>query len=504
MVPPPDARRPRGFPLLAWLVIVAVVIGVVVSQMMLAAQAPQSGAGGTPPRNSVEIVLFNAQSKTLVGTAETWPSERATMYRDAQMLNQGTLEQRLGFVAMAYELADADEARMQFGELESLIAEYQPELTESQQQLLGIVQKVYGEGDLGALPEAYAAPEDPAAPERDIETGAIELTPQEQDALSYQLGWLGELIVSHTEPGQPQQRESLLWKAKLVTYSFFAFIGLVAVLGVLGFIGLAVMAILTAIGVVKLRFRRLPSDRGVYVETFAVWIVLFFVLQIAGDMAMQGQYVLETALVAFFMSMIALLWPVMRGIPWREVRQDFGLHSGKGIFVEVMAGVASYAMTLPIAAVGLLLTLALMGIVQAFSQVSGEEFSPFAPSGFPAHPIVELVGGGGWHGRIMLLLVAAVAAPIVEETFFRGVLYRALRNGSVKWLRFMSVVMSTLVVSLIFAVIHPQGLLAVPALGALATGMTLAREWRDSLIAPMTVHAISNGLVMSLLIAISA
>jgi membrane protease YdiL (CAAX protease family) len=34
---------------------------------------------------------------------------------------------------------------------------------------------------------------------------------------------------------------------------------------------------------------------------------------------------------------------------------------------------------------------------------------------------------------------------------------------------------------------------------SLATGMTLLREWRGTLLPPMIVHGISNGLVMCLL-----
>ena len=54
--------------------------------------------------------------------------------------------------------------------------------------------------------------------------------------------------------------------------------------------------------------------------------------------------------------------------------------------------------------------------------------------------------------------------------------------------------------SFIFAVVHPQGYVAVPVLMAIAFGLTIAREWRGSLIPSMIAHGIHNGLVMLVLI----
>ena len=50
-----------------------------------------------------------------------------------------------------------------------------------------------------------------------------------------------------------------------------------------------------------------------------------------------------------------------------------------------------------------------------------------------------------------------------------------------------------------FAAIHPQGWVAMPALMGLATGMTLVREWRGTLVPSMVIHGLSNALVMSML-----
>jgi membrane protease YdiL (CAAX protease family) len=56
----------------------------------------------------------------------------------------------------------------------------------------------------------------------------------------------------------------------------------------------------------------------------------------------------------------------------------------------------------------------------------------------------------------------------------------------------------------IFAAIHPQGWLAVPALMSIALAATALRVMRGSLIAPMTLHAINNGVIVLLLIMLTA
>jgi hypothetical protein len=87
----------------------------------------------------------------------------------------------------------------------------------------------------------------------------------------------------------------------------------------------------------------------------------------------------------------------------------------------------------------------------------------------------------GWVW-LQLVLVASVAAPVVEETMFRGVFYRHLREATRRFAPALSVLASALVSSLLFAVIHPQGWPGVPLLTGLALAFALAREWRGSLV----------------------
>jgi len=101
-----------------------------------------------------------------------------------------------------------------------------------------------------------------------------------------------------------------------------------------------------------------------------------------------------------------------------------------------------------------------------------------------------------WFG---VFLAACVAAPIVEETMFRGVLYRHLRERGIHWNRALSVAVAAVVNGVIFAAIHPQGILAIPLLATLAIGFTLAREWRGSLVSSITMHALNNSMVTAMM-----
>jgi membrane protease YdiL (CAAX protease family) len=124
--------------------------------------------------------------------------------------------------------------------------------------------------------------------------------------------------------------------------------------------------------------------------------------------------------------------------------------------------------------------------------------NPFAPPGGPSHPIQEQFDGQ--IGTVLLLfLLAAVTAPLVEETVFRGLMYRYLRDVTHQRSIYMSVLVATLVNGFIFASIHPQGLLGIPTLMTLAASMSLAREWSGGLIAPMAIHALNNGALVGLM-----
>jgi membrane protease YdiL (CAAX protease family) len=108
----------------------------------------------------------------------------------------------------------------------------------------------------------------------------------------------------------------------------------------------------------------------------------------------------------------------------------------------------------------------------------------------PVHPIMTpLLEGNRWQ-VLGFYGIACILAPVTEETMFRGILFHHLRN---RW----SWLSTAIIVSFIFAVLHPQGWAAVPALGGIAIVLTGIREWRGSLIAPVAAHALNNFLALT-------
>src|SRR5262249_51122335 len=130
-----------------------------------------------------------------------------------------------------------------------------------------------------------------------------------------------------------------------------AFVGF-GVLGWAGFAGLLMFLILLFTGKLQRGIRCGLSYGGGYAETFAVWMALFVGLRFVGPwLPLADSPLLASGILSLF-SLTALLWPVVRGIPWRQVRQDLGLTAGKLPLVEPVLGAGGYAMALPLMAVG--------------------------------------------------------------------------------------------------------------------------------------------------------
>lgn len=110
-----------------------------------------------------------------------------------------------------------------------------------------------------------------------------------------------------------------------------------------------------------------------------------------------------------------------------------------------------------------------------------------------SHPIVDHLNAAASSPAAIAvwLLVAAVAAPLLEEAVFRGALQRALRHRfGGRW----AIVLS----SLMFAVIHPQVGLGLVAILVIGLVLALLREHERSLWPSVVVHALNNGVTLAL------
>ena len=104
-------------------------------------------------------------------------------------------------------------------------------------------------------------------------------------------------------------------------------------------------------------------------------------------------------------------------------------------------------------------------------------------------PIAELFATTDSPALLALLTVfAAVIAPVFEEFMFRGFAYPALKQRFGTW-------RGLTLVSAAFALSHLHVPSLVP-LFVLAIGLGLAYEWTGSLLAPVTMHALFNTIMV--------
>lgn len=92
---------------------------------------------------------------------------------------------------------------------------------------------------------------------------------------------------------------------------------------------------------------------------------------------------------------------------------------------------------------------------------------------------------------IWLLVATAIVAPLVEELFFRGLLYPWLRSKR-------GVGLATGVSALLFALIHFIPLL-IPSLFFLGVVLALVTERYDSIVPAIALHALVNATSVSIL-----
>jgi membrane protease YdiL (CAAX protease family) len=118
--------------------------------------------------------------------------------------------------------------------------------------------------------------------------------------------------------------------------------------------------------------------------------------------------------------------------------------------------------------------------------------------------VVEVAGQSNPWVWVQVFLLACVAAPILEETMFRGVLYRHLREATGSWGTWASVAFSAVANGFLFAIIHPQGIVAVPVLMTLGSSFALIREWRETLIPGMCAHGLNNGMALLVLLLLAS
>jgi len=107
--------------------------------------------------------------------------------------------------------------------------------------------------------------------------------------------------------------------------------------------------------------------------------------------------------------------------------------------------------------------------------------------------VLDVLGTSSVWVIVGMVSLATIWAPIVEETLFRGGLYRHFRSR-------LGVFGAGLLTAVLFASLHSYGPLVLSPLVALGFTFAMIRQWRGSLIASMTAHCLHNATAMTLML----
>lgn len=349
-----------------------------------------------------------------------------------------------------------------------------------------------------ALGESSAEPLDEREESfRDIETlrrlyAGEELSEESRERLRTRHGWFGRLALTFGDnPDSPERLELFKGADTLLVFLSVVGLGIFLAFG-LGFVLFITAIVLVAIGKVRPRFTPPAPGGSVYLEVLVVFVAAFAGLKVfltLAGMALAPSggtppaWFESLSLGAQWLLLLVPLWPLLRGVSWRQFRTDTGLHAPRGLLREVGAGILGYFAGLPILLAGAVASLILKTIADFLT----------GRKGVPQNPILDYVTGSSPLMLIMLVTLATIWAPLVEETVFRGALYRHLRAS-------MPILFAGVLSALVFGMMHGYDFLLLGGVISLGLTFALIREWRGSLVGPIVAHALHNGTVMLLLL----
>ena len=144
---------------------------------------------------------------------------------------------------------------------------------------------------------------------------------------------------------------------------------------------------------------------------------------------------------------------------------------------QVWMGVVAWLTSIPLIAVVMIIA------VFAFRNV---------PMTTPPNPIADaLAKAGSPFQLVMVFVLACIEAPLFEETFFRGVLFGAMRS---RWGAWGAIFGSATV----FAMVHPQLPMGFFPIFTIGFVLAYVRQWTGSLIPGMVIHCLNNAVALSI------
>ncbi len=312
------------------------------------------------------------------------------------------------------------------------------------------------------------------------------LTEDETAGLRERHGYYADLALTRGKTSSDPARAALEGGGWLLVavFSFIVIAALVAFFGAIA--GLVVLIITLAKGGPQWRMVRPTSPGTIYLESFCVFMIAFALLHIgspfifgmlgaqpaasgSSDWTMTAKLGLQLSLA------LTIFWPLVRGVTWDRWKRDMGWHADGGIMREIFAGSIGYFAMLPFLFVAILILMVYM--------FASKMINPDAQP--PANPIAQVIDSANAVQLVLLFTLMTVWAPIVEEHFFRGFLYRHLRT---RW----SIGAGAVVSGLFFGLMHGYGGVMLLPVITIGIGFAVIREWRGSIIPTVWGHFVHN------------
>jgi membrane protease YdiL (CAAX protease family) len=122
-----------------------------------------------------------------------------------------------------------------------------------------------------------------------------------------------------------------------------------------------------------------------------------------------------------------------------------------------------------------------------------------APEVLPTNPLDSAAQAGAWTYIALFTLLASLVAPLTEEVFFRGMLYKGLRHR-------IHPVAAAVLQAAAFGLLHNVGYSYAALATLLGLALAVVYELRQTILAPMFVHSFHNLSVglLALIVAIGA
>lgn len=157
--------------------------------------------------------------------------------------------------------------------------------------------------------------------------------------------------------------------------------------------------------------------------------------------------------------------------------RGFGLRV-KNIFSDITKAAAIFIAVWPLTLVSL------FAVLQIGKMIAGPEFQIERNEG-----LTVILENDQLSLRILMLFFAIIITPVFEELVFRGMLQSYLRNLNYgPW-------QSIFIASIMFSVLHPW--MHLPAILVLSIAMGYAYEKSGSLLRPIFIHLLFNGLTIA-------